>query len=48
VSETGEDVSLVTTRAPVRFNSQPIKNATGAPRIGEHNEKIEHEFFGKD
>jgi crotonobetainyl-CoA:carnitine CoA-transferase CaiB-like acyl-CoA transferase len=48
VSANGEDVSLVTTRAPVRFNSQPIKNVTGAPRIGEHNEKIEHEFFGKD
>lgn len=48
VSDTGEDVSLLTTRAPVRFNSQPIKNSTGAPRIGEHNELIEQEFLGKD
>ena len=45
-SESGENVTLFTTRAPVRFDGKPIKIPKGAPRIGQHNSQIEKEFLG--
>lgn len=43
----GADVTIRTTRAPVRFDGHPLTNATGAPRIGEHTESIRSEFITK-
>lgn len=42
----GSDVSLKTTRAPVRFNGKPLKTTRGAPRVGEHTSVIDQEFRG--
>lgn len=42
----GSEVEVTTTRAPVRFNSLPLRQPTGAPRVGEHNENLEREFLG--
>jgi crotonobetainyl-CoA:carnitine CoA-transferase CaiB-like acyl-CoA transferase len=43
----GKPVKLTTTRAPVRFNSVPLRQPTGAPRVGEHNDGLEREFLGR-
>ena len=40
----GASVEIQTTRAPVRFDGRPLKNSTGAPRLGEHTEAIRAEF----
>lgn len=41
------DVTIRTTRAPVRFDGAPLTSAAGAPRIGEHTESIRREFLEK-
>lgn len=43
----GGDVTIRTTRAPLRFDGAPLTNPTGAPRIGEHTESIRREFLEK-
>lgn len=42
----GNPLTLQTTRAPVRFNGQPLTNDTGAPRVGQDNDDITAEFLG--
>jgi CoA:oxalate CoA-transferase len=46
-SRTGRDgsqVSIPTTRSPVRIDGKTIKNTKGAPHVGEDTEKIRKEF----
>jgi CoA:oxalate CoA-transferase len=45
-SPTGEQVNLRTTRAPVRFDGEPLRSPRGAPRVGEHTEAIDSELRG--
>lgn len=33
-----------TTRCPIRINGQPLKSASGAPGVGQHNERLAKEF----
>lgn len=40
-------ISISTTRAPVRFDGVPLRQSAGAPRIGEHNDSIRREFLEK-
>jgi CoA:oxalate CoA-transferase len=40
-----EQVTIYTTRSPLRFDGEPIKNATGAPHLGEHTEALRREFL---
>ncbi len=42
----GHDVALKTTRAPVRFDGQPLKVRRGAPRVGEHTAAVDAEIRG--
>lgn len=42
----GTELTLNTTRAPVRFDGKPLTSSTGAPRVGQHNDTIAQEFFG--
>jgi len=42
------NLDLWTTRAPMRFDGITLKNSTGAPRIGEHNSKIEQELINRE
>jgi CoA:oxalate CoA-transferase len=42
----GTDLTLNTTRAPVRFDGEALTSSTGAPRVGEHNDTIAKEFLG--
>lgn len=42
----GTDLTLNTTRAPVRFDGKPLTSSAGAPRVGEHNDSITNEFLG--
>lgn len=43
--DTGDgSVVIQTTRTPVRFDGQALKNERGAPRLGEHTESIRAEF----
>ncbi len=39
-----DDVSITTTRSPLRINGQRPKVARAAPRIGENSEQIREEF----
>jgi CoA:oxalate CoA-transferase len=44
----GEElVTIYTTRSPLRFDGTPIKNATGAPHLGEHTQALRREFLEK-
>ncbi|WP_127473224.1 CaiB/BaiF CoA transferase family protein [Microbacterium sulfonylureivorans] len=43
----GDPVSIYTTRSPLRFDGEPIKNPTGAPRLGEHTDALRREFIVK-
>jgi CoA:oxalate CoA-transferase len=47
ISADGEIVKLSTTRAPVRFDGQPLRVARGAPRVGEHTEALDAELRGQ-
>lgn len=38
------EVSVWTTRSPMRIDGRPVKSAKGAPHVGEDNEKIRTEF----
>ncbi len=42
----GSDLTLNTTRSPVRFDGMPLTSPTGAPRVGQHNDSITEEFLG--
>lgn len=42
----GTELTLNTTRAPVRFDGTPLTSSIGAPRVGEHNDTIANEFLG--
>lgn len=46
-SASGETVGLKTTRAPVRFDGEPLRSAMGAPRMGQHTEAIDKEVGEK-
>ncbi|MCG2937567.1 CoA transferase, partial [Escherichia coli] len=39
-----DDVSITTTRSPLRINGQRPKVARAAPRIGENSKEIREEF----
>ncbi|TGS53344.1 CoA transferase, partial [Mesorhizobium sp. M3A.F.Ca.ET.201.01.1.1] len=39
-----DDVSILTTRSPLRVDGARAKGDRAAPRIGEHSEKIRAEF----
>jgi CoA:oxalate CoA-transferase len=43
----GATVSIQTTRSPLRFDGEPIKNPAGAPRLGEHTDALRREFIAK-
>jgi CoA:oxalate CoA-transferase len=43
----GGPVTIKTTRSPLRFDGEPIKNPTGAPHLGEHTEALRREFLEK-
>lgn len=45
-SPRGEQVTLKTTRAPVRFDGEPLRASRGAPRVGEHTAALDTEFRG--
>lgn len=38
------DKEMKTTRCPIRFNEELLVSSRGAPRVGEHNERIEGDF----
>jgi crotonobetainyl-CoA:carnitine CoA-transferase CaiB-like acyl-CoA transferase len=40
----GSEVSIPTTRSPVRIDGKTIKHSKGAPHVGEDTEKIRKEF----
>ena len=42
--EREDDVSILTTRSPIRVNGKRAKVTRAAPRIGEHSEAIRKEF----
>lgn len=42
--EREDDVSILTTRSPIRVNGKRAKSDRAAPRIGEHSEAIRREF----
>lgn len=44
----GADITLKTTRAPVRFDGAPLGSTRGAPRVGEHTTMIDAEFGGQE
>lgn len=46
-SASGEKVALKTTRAPVRFDGEPLRSAMGAPRVGQHTEAVDKELGEK-
>lgn len=46
-SASGETVALKTTRAPVRFDGEPLRSAGGAPRVGQHTEAVDKELGEK-
>ncbi len=39
-----DDVSILTTRSPIRVNGRRAKFDRAAPRVGEHSEAIRKEF----
>jgi crotonobetainyl-CoA:carnitine CoA-transferase CaiB-like acyl-CoA transferase len=39
-----DDVSILTTRSPLRMDGKRTKVARAAPRVGEHSETIRREF----
>ncbi|OXM88264.1 CoA transferase [Paenibacillus rigui] len=41
----GSGAQLTTTRCPIRINGQVLTSSIGAPKIGEHNDKIKAEVF---
>lgn len=41
---TRPEATMRTTRCPIRIDGQLLTSPTGAPRIGEHNTEIAHEF----
>jgi CoA:oxalate CoA-transferase len=42
--ERDDDVSIVTTRSPIRVNGERPKIERAAPRVGEHTRAIVEEF----
>lgn len=40
----GDEVELTTTRSPLRINGQRLVDGRGAPRVGEHTERLRKEF----
>jgi CoA:oxalate CoA-transferase len=40
----GEEIQMLTTRCPIRINGETLKSPRGAPRLGEHTERINREF----
>jgi crotonobetainyl-CoA:carnitine CoA-transferase CaiB-like acyl-CoA transferase len=40
----GSEISIPTTRSPVRIDGKTIKHSKGAPHVGEDTEKIRKEF----
>jgi crotonobetainyl-CoA:carnitine CoA-transferase CaiB-like acyl-CoA transferase len=42
--ERADNVSILTTRSPIRVNGKRAKSDRAAPRIGEHSEAIRKEF----
>lgn len=42
--EGDDSVPVMTTRAPLRIDGEALSNATGAPRLGQHNALIAEEF----
>ena len=43
--EGGEEISIATTRSPLRFDGRPLKSSKGAPHVGEDTEKIREELL---
>ena len=43
--ETGEDMVLTTTRSPIRIDGHVLTSDRAAPRLGQHNEYVEHELL---
>jgi crotonobetainyl-CoA:carnitine CoA-transferase CaiB-like acyl-CoA transferase len=41
---TSNGLSIKTTRCPIRIDGQMVLSETGAPLLGEHNERIDAEF----
>lgn len=44
-TDDGQDLRLVTTRSPIRIDGRTLTSDRAAPKVGQHNTKIEHEFF---
>lgn len=42
--KTGNGISVITTRCPIRVDGEILFSGTGAPLLGEHNEQIEEQF----
>ncbi|MBW4026122.1 MAG: CoA transferase [Acidobacteria bacterium] len=40
----GEDIVMTTTRCPIRIDEMLLKSPRGAPRLGEHTERLNKEF----
>ena len=40
-----EEISITSTRSPLRFDGRTLKNTKGAPHVGEDTEKIREEFL---
>ena len=41
------DKRLITTRCPIRINSERLYSEKSAPKLGEHNEKVMNELLMK-
>jgi crotonobetainyl-CoA:carnitine CoA-transferase CaiB-like acyl-CoA transferase len=46
--KTSSGLQITTTRCPIRVDGEILVSSIGAPRLGEHNEKIEAEFFAPE
>ena len=47
-SEDGTEVTLQTTRSPLRIDGKTLSSDVGAPRLGEHTEEVRRRYLGGD
>lgn len=46
--KTSNGLQITTTRCPIRVDGKLLVSTKGAPRLGEHNQQIEEEFFAPE
>ncbi|HEY9290571.1 MAG TPA: CaiB/BaiF CoA-transferase family protein [Microlunatus sp.] len=45
LTQDSEELTLRTTRSPIRVDGEPLVSSTPAPKLGQHNAEIDREFF---